>query len=108
MRFKYLRYLAFALGGLSTVVASGAFVYNTGTARMLVKTTETTIDTTGALALDLLATWGSANASNTITAQAGSIEEWTAYPYSTVGDTVILESGDALLLETGDLILTEG
>ena len=24
MRFKYLKYLAFALGGLSTVVASGA------------------------------------------------------------------------------------
>lgn len=27
MRFKYLKYLAFALGGLSTVVASGAKLY---------------------------------------------------------------------------------
>ena len=61
-------------GGSGTVVAGGTLEYDDGTTHDLVKTTTTTIDTTGTLAIDLTATWGTSSASNTITAQIASIE----------------------------------
>lgn len=61
-------------GGSGTVVAAGAFEYNNGTIVNAVKTTTTTIDTTGSLAIDVTAEWGTSSASNTITCQIATIE----------------------------------
>ena len=61
-------------GGSGTVVAAGSLAYNDGTHHDAVKTTTTTIDTTGTLALDVTAEWGTASASNTITSQIVTIE----------------------------------
>lgn len=64
-------------GASGTVVASGYFQYDDGTVHEMVKTSTTTVDTTGALALDLTVQWGTANASNTITSQIATVEALT-------------------------------
>ena len=60
-------------GASGTVVSSGLFTYNSSTPTNCVKTSTTTIDTTGSLAVDVTAEWGTAHASNTITAQIATI-----------------------------------
>lgn len=62
------------VGGSGTVVANGVLIYDDGTTHDLVKVAATTIDTTSALAVNITATWGTASASNTITAQIATIE----------------------------------
>ena len=61
-------------GGSGTVVASGAFAYDGGTTHDAVDTGTTTIDTTGTLALDVTAEWGTADTDNVITTQIAIIE----------------------------------
>ena len=61
-------------GGSGTVVAAGLFSWDDGSVQNSVKTGTTTIDTTGTLAVDITAEWGTASASNTITAQIASVE----------------------------------
>lgn len=98
------------LGASGTVVATGLFHYNDGTQKHLIKTTTTTADTTGSLQLDFTATWGTASASNTITAQTVGFFIFKPSPTgSTGGDVLLLESGspDNLLLESGDAVLVE-
>lgn len=65
-------------GASGTVVASGLFEHDNGTSFGLTKTSATAVDTTGALDLDVTATWGAADAANTITAQICTIELITA------------------------------
>ncbi len=62
------------IGGSGSVIASGAFVYDGGTTHDAAKTTATTIDTTGTLALDVTAEWGTADPQNVLTAQMSFIE----------------------------------
>ncbi len=56
-------------GASGTVVASGLFEYDDGTQHDLVKTSTTTIDTTGTNDVDVTAAWGTADTSNTVTLQ---------------------------------------
>lgn len=60
-----------SIGATGTVVAGGFYRVDDGSAIVegMPKTTATTVDTTGALAVDLTADWGTANAANTITCQ---------------------------------------
>jgi len=64
-------------GASGTVVASGFFEYDDGTVHDMTKTSTTTVDTTGTLALDITAEWGTADASNTITSQIATVEALT-------------------------------
>lgn len=64
-----------AAGASGTVVASGIFDHDDGTSFGLVNSSEVTVDTTAALALDVTATWGTADAANAITCQEATIEE---------------------------------
>ncbi len=61
-------------GGAGTVVAGGTFEYSAGNQHKLVKTATTTVDTTAALAVDVTADWGAADAANTITCQIATIQ----------------------------------
>lgn len=61
-------------GASGTVVASATFAWNNGSQRNAVKTTTTTIDTTATQAVNVTAEWGTASASNTITAQLAQVE----------------------------------
>lgn len=61
------------VGVTGTVVASGKLLIN-GTVYGMVKTTTTTIDTTGTLAIDLTDTWGTADVGNSDTAQILTVE----------------------------------
>ena len=68
------------LGATGTVVAGGELMYDNSndiTGAGLVKTTATTIDTTGTLAIDVTVQWGTSSASNTITSQIITIEKIT-------------------------------
>jgi hypothetical protein len=65
-------------GATGSVVSSGEFSYenaNDMNGVGLVNTSAVTIDTTGTLALDVTAQWGTSSASNTITAQIFTVEE---------------------------------
>lgn len=73
--FDFLIYITCRTTGTSgTVVGSGNFVYDSGTALDAVNTSAVTVDTTADLTLDVTATWGTANVSNTITCQIATIE----------------------------------
>lgn len=86
--FHLLIYITCRTTGASgTVVASGLFEHDDGTSFGLVKTTATTIDTTGALAIDVTATWGTQSASNTITCQEVTIERLAVDALAPVGPT---------------------
>lgn len=61
-------------GATGAVVAGGTFEYDSGNQHKLLKTTTTTVDTTGMLAVDVTVDWSAASASNTITCQIATIE----------------------------------
>jgi hypothetical protein len=61
-------------GATGTVVASGLFEHDNDAQFGLVKTSATTIDITAALEVMVTATWGTADAGNTITCQEATIE----------------------------------
>lgn len=61
-------------GATGSVVAGGTFEYDAGNQHKLQKTSATAINTTGTLAVDVTATWGTASASNTLTCQAATIQ----------------------------------
>lgn len=63
-----------ATGASGSVVASGQLSHDDGTTFGLTKTSATTVDTTGALDIEVTATWGTAAAGNTIASQIGIIE----------------------------------
>lgn len=61
-------------GATGTVVASGLFEHDDDAQFRLVKTSATTIDTTSALLVDALVTWGTAHADNSIVCQTATVE----------------------------------
>lgn len=62
-------------GVSGTIVAGGFFSYDAiSSGHNFVKTTTTTVDTTATQLVDVSMTWGTANAANTITSQALTIE----------------------------------
>ena len=61
-------------GATGSVVAGGTFEYDAGNQHKLQKTSATAINTTGTLAVDVTATWGTASASNTLTCQIAAIQ----------------------------------
>lgn len=61
-------------GATGSVVAGGTFEYDAGNQHKLQKTSTTAINTTGTLAVDVTATWGTASASNTLTCQVATIQ----------------------------------
>lgn len=65
-------------GASGTVIGQGLFTYDNSTqagkAVGVVATATTTVNTTGTLALDVTATWGSASSSNTITCSNATVE----------------------------------
>lgn len=68
-----------SIGASGTIAGAGMAMCGSGSASpidMLMPTpaTPVTIDTTGALTLDVTATWGTASASNTITGQTATVE----------------------------------
>ena len=70
-----IKFVCRTTGGSGTAVASGRWEYD-GFANGIdmVKTTSTTIDTTGTLAIDVTAEWSVADAANTITIQIATID----------------------------------
>jgi hypothetical protein len=63
-----------ATGASGAVISSGTFNYGDGNTHDLIKAGATVVDTTGTLALSVTVTWGTANASNTITSQIATFE----------------------------------
>lgn len=61
-------------GSSGLVSSSGMFQHDDGTSFGMVKKTVTNVDTTGTLDIDITATWGTADASNTITCQEVTVE----------------------------------
>lgn len=63
-----------SIGSDGTVVGAGYAYVVSGITRSLLATTPITINTTESLSLDVVYTWGAANAANTLTMLTGSIE----------------------------------